>query len=693
MKHNFITLKRMTFNHLICRCRKLYSFRSLQARLFLVLIFVLCSPMLSAHESHHSWESLLNDVMALEDGESLSWQETYDILCELEQHPIDLNNATREDLESIPFLNAQQVMDICEYLYKYAPMRSLGELAMIESLDYYQRELLCHFVFIGETEKPGFPSGNNILKYGNHEIVATAKVPFYKRKGDDDGYLGSPYKHSIKYTFSYGQYVKAGLLGSQDAGEPFFTKGNSLGYDFYSFYLQMRKMGRLKNLVVGRYKAKFGMGLVLNNDFMLGKIASLQQLGNAGYNVRAHSSRMESNYLQGAAATLNVTKGLDVTAFMSFRYIDATLNKDSTIATILDDGYHRTQTEMNKKNNSSVTMGGLNINYRHGGFHVGATGVFSHLSRDIKPNTSAIYRMYYASGNNLWNVSMNYGFVNHKFQFSGETATGDCGALATLNTFSYRVTGDLDLMALQRFYSKKYYSLYSESFTEGGRVQNESGFYIGMNWHPSAKFRLLGYFDFAYFPWPKYQAATASHSYDGLLQAAYKSGRWSVQARYRLKIREKDNEKKTALVNRSEQRGRVVFGYDGGIWTSSTQADVAFVSYKDNDFGWMLSQSVSVRPLKWLSVVGNIGCFNTDSYDARIYTYEKGPLYTFNFPSFYGEGIRYSIFARADFSKKVMMIARIATTDYFDRNTIGSSYQKINHSSMTDMELQLRLKF
>lgn len=665
----------------------------LPVRFLLLMLTSFCTSLLYAQEQQRSWESLFNDMMSMEDSESMSWQETYDVLCELEEHPIDLNNATREDLESIPFLTEQQVMDISEYLYKYAPMRTLGELAMIESLDYYQRELLRHFVVLGEVEKRGFPAAKDIMKYGKHELVATAKIPTYKRKGDDDGYLGSPYKHSAKYTFSYGQYVKAGVLGSKDAGEPFFTKGNSLGYDFYSFYLQLRKMGRLKNLVVGRYKVKFGMGLVINNDFMLGKVASLQQLGNTPYNIRAHSSRMESNYLQGVAATVNVTRGLDATAFFSFRYIDATLNKDSTIATILDDGYHRTQTEMDKKNNSSVTLGGMNLTYRRGGFHVGATGIFSHLSRDIKPNTSALYRKYYAAGNDLWNVSLNYGYASHKLQFSGETATGDCGAVATINTLSYRATGDIDMFALYRFYSKKYYSLYSESFSEGGRVQDESGFYIGANWHPSANFRLMGYFDFAFFPWPKYQAVIASHSYDGFVQTTYKHGSWNFLARYRIKIRERDNEDKTGLINRSEQRGRVVVGYDGGLWSSSTQADVAYVSYKENDFGWMVSQRLSFKPLKWLSLIGGAAYFKTDSYDARIYNYEAGPLYTFNFPSFYGEGIHYSLFARADFSRNVMMIAKISTTNYFDRNTIGSSYQMINHSSMTDIELQLRLKF
>ena len=60
-------------------------------------------------------------------------------------------------------------------------------------------------------------------------------------------------------------------------------------------------MGRLKSLVIGRYKARFGMGLVMNNDFMLGKSVSLQQLGSRAYNIRAHSSRMEAGYLHGGS--------------------------------------------------------------------------------------------------------------------------------------------------------------------------------------------------------------------------------------------------------------------------------------------------------------------------------------------------------------------------------------------------------
>ena len=50
------------------------------------------------------WEVYLNEVMTLEDVESESLETVYDLLCELEQHPLDINSLTRETLEQFPFL-------------------------------------------------------------------------------------------------------------------------------------------------------------------------------------------------------------------------------------------------------------------------------------------------------------------------------------------------------------------------------------------------------------------------------------------------------------------------------------------------------------------------------------------------------------------------------------------------------------
>jgi hypothetical protein len=68
-------------------------------------------------------------------------------------------------------------------------------------------------------------------------------------------------------------------------------------------------------------------------------------------------------------------------------------------------------------------------------------------------------------------------------------------------------------------------------------------------------------------------------------------------------------------------------------------------------------------------------------------------LYSFNIPVFYGEGIRYACLLRADINDRLMVQARLTTTNYFDRNEIGTGYQLINRSSQTDLQLQLRWKF
>jgi hypothetical protein len=247
-------------------------------------------------------------------------------------------------------------------------------------------------------------------------------------------------------------------------------------------------------------------------------------------------------------------------------------------------------------------------------------------------------------------------------------------------------------MALQRFYSYRYYSLYSQSFSEGGSVQNESGIYVGANWHPSRTFSLMAYTDYAYFPWPKYLINDASHAWDNLISMAYQKKRVTLLARYRIKLKQKDNADGSGLMNRTEQRGRLSFAYDGGRWTTKTQADVAYCESGSSSFGYMLSENIGYSH-RWLTLNASIGYFNTDDYDSRVYTYERGTLYNFSFPSFSGEGIRYALNIRADISANLMLIAKLGTTDYFDRSCISSGLQQIDHSAQTDLDLQLRWRF
>lgn len=106
----------------------------------------------------------------------------------------------------------------------------------------------------------------------------------------------------------------------------------------------------------------------------------------------------------------------------------------------------------------------------------------------------------------------------------------------------------------------------------------------------------------------------------------------------------------------------------------------------------MLGEDIAVK-MGIFKFQGLVRYFNTSNYESRIYAYENGPLYSFSIPSFYGEGIRYAFLIHAKPWDWLTLNAKVATTDYFDRSTIGSSYQLINASSQTDVELQARIKF
>lgn len=625
------------------------------------------------------WEQYIEQLSEQEEYENVSWENYEELLSDYAEHPLNLNTASREDLEQFPFLSARQIEDIQAYIYQYGAMKSLGELAMIESIDWYQRQLLCCFVYAGEVKTQSYPTFLQLAKYGKHEGVGYVKIPFYERKGDKDGYLGYPYKHWLRYQFHYGDYVKAGFVASQDAGEPFFGGKNHLGYDFYSYYLQIRKWGRLKNLTLGKYRIREGMGLILNNDLGFGKLSMLASLGRMGTSIRTHSSRYAANYLQGAAATVNVAQGLDVSAFLSYRQIDATVKNDS-ISTIVTTGLHRTEKEIEKQGVAFAFLAGGNVHYTKNGWHIGMTGMYYAYSLPLHPNKSLLYKRFAPEGKTFWNASLDYGYISHRLTVQGETAMGDCGVVATIHTASYQFSDHFSLLALYRFYPYRYYALYGNSFSAGSDVQDESGCYVGIRWTPSVKWLLEAYGDVAYFAWPKYHTSGSTYAYDGLGSIVYHPTQSiTIGARYQYKQK----------YNTTTQRVRFSLNVTQDFWSSKTQADATWLAQSK---GYMASETLAYRH-RWLRLNAFVGYFHTTDYDSRVYAYEPGMLYTMSFGSYFGEGIRYGVLVKMDIGKRWVVVCKGSTTDYFDRNHISSGLQQINGSAQTDLEVQVKWKW
>ena len=66
-----------------------------------------------------NWQDALRQWLTVEDMEEDYGEEAMEQLAERAAQPINLNQATREDLEALPFLSAVQVEELVAYLHPY----------------------------------------------------------------------------------------------------------------------------------------------------------------------------------------------------------------------------------------------------------------------------------------------------------------------------------------------------------------------------------------------------------------------------------------------------------------------------------------------------------------------------------------------------------------------------------------------
>lgn len=65
----------------------------------MMLLLELCLTTAQSQEQHRSWQDVYNELTTADDAESTLWEENHDLLEQLAAHPLNLNKATREDLE------------------------------------------------------------------------------------------------------------------------------------------------------------------------------------------------------------------------------------------------------------------------------------------------------------------------------------------------------------------------------------------------------------------------------------------------------------------------------------------------------------------------------------------------------------------------------------------------------------------
>ena len=675
-------------------------------RLISIINNLFIIPACSAQNpSENLMEEVLEDLSVNNDinnsVNSLNWENELEELSNRLQEPVNLNSATREQLEQFPFLSDIQIEHLLAYIYIHGQMETIYELQLVEELDRQTIQYLLPFVCIKAiNNEPAF-RWKTMLKdagrYGKNEVLTRLDIPFYKRKGYEHTYLGPSVYNSVKYTFRYRDQLYAGGVAEKDAGEPFAALHNSYGYDYYSFYLLLQNCGRLKSLAVGNYRLSFGQGLVMSTDYLMGKTIYASSFNNRSTGIKRHSSTDEYNYFRGVATTVALTKRLSVSAFYSHRNMDGVVT-DGEITSVYKTGLHRSRKEADKKNLLTSQLTGGNVSYQQNHIRLGITGVYYVFNRPYEPELTG-YSKYNIHGNHFYNLGIDYAYRWRRFSFQGETAIGKQG-WASLNRLQYSPVQDIQFMLIHRFYSYDYWAMYAHSFGEGSTVQNEQGYYVGLETTPFSHWRFFVSFDLFSFPWKKYRINKPSRGTDGLIQATFTPRtNLSMYLKYRYKQKERDltGSKGTLTLPIFHHQLRYRLNYSlNDVFSSRTTLDYNHFHSQDRAAtkGYQVTQMISSQ-LPWTRLFADVqgSYFCTDDYDSRVYVSEKGLLYTFYTPSFQGRGFRCAVRLRYELNKHWLFITKFGETIYLNRNEIGSGNDLIYGNKKADIQMQLRIKF
>ena len=391
--------------------------------------------------------------------------------------------------------------------------------------------------------------------------------------------------------------------------------------------------------------------------------------------------------------------------FYSYRKLDAsitptdTLTDEILITSFSQDGFHRTQSELDKKNRIKNSLYGGHINYRITNLEIGITAFHGQYSSSIERKDSP-YNQFDPSGNEFNNVGINYNYNFRNLLFFGETARSGNNAYATINGVLLSLDPRASLSVLYRNYGRKYQNIYGNAFRESDNA-NEKGVYMGLALTPAKGISLNSYVDFFQFPWLRYQVDGPSTGNEWLSQLTWtptKSSTFYIRYKEQQKQENQNSEKRIDnLVVAKQNNLRVNASYK--ISPSFTlQSRIEFNIRKTENIpvenGVVLFQDIQYNKLgSPFAISLRYVNFDTETYDTRIYAYESDIPGIFSIPSYYYQGRRFYILAKYHFAKGIDFWLRYGTTVYDHLTTVGSGYDEIDGNRKSDLKMQLRVAF
>lgn len=609
----------------------------------------------------------------LENPDLTQLQENWEYFLE---HPLNINKAKKEELELFDLLNEMQINELLLHREKLGDFLSIYELQTLETWDQQIIEQLTPFLTVDGSGDSTPLSWHSLKKEGKVEGITRFIHPINSTESATN-FLGSSDYCLTKIRYTYLNRLSIGLTCEKDIGEPFLKDANKHGFDFYSGHFAFKGSKYLKNIILGDFHVQIGQGLNIWTSYAIGKSLDILTIKKNAQCLRPHTSTEESRFLRGSAFELGY-KRFSLLLFGSYDQKDASFASDTNfVSSILQSGYHRTLSELDRKDKLTESILGSYLNYTRGTFHFGIASVYTHFnplfSKPLKP-----YNVFDFRGEKMQSTSADYSFTFRNMLLFGEVSYVDFSKkTANLHGLLIALDNRVSLSFLYRNYDKSYETRYNAGFSEGNIVQNENGLYAGIQIKPNSSWNIQAYSDFFQFPWLRYQVNAPSKGFENIVQLTYRPNK-KLECYFRFRNQKKEINSvfpttgSKLLVEQQQQNVRINIDYQlSETFGLHSRVELIRIERQDKplETGSLFYQDIRFKPKNMpIEYTFRYLIFDTDSYASRIYAYESTPTYQYACPAYFGKGnkayllVKYTLFSKFDFwfrvSTNELMISR-----------------------------------
>ena len=615
-------------------------------------------------------------ILATQEIEDLLYSNETDVTPESLYHdpvdpdllPVDLNTSSTEELERTGLFTPYQLNNLLEYREKYGEIYSVYELAAIPGFHPSKVKEIEPFIRTG-------PGQDQHVRIPLHHIVMIdigRTLPAGRNRQQDPvppenpEFAGALLNTTFRIRSRPLKNLSLALTYDKDPGEPFLY-GNRP--QFLSGYLCFSGNGTIKQLVAGNFRMNLGLGLV-NGTGYIHQAAKLTVNRHSLSMLKPYASKSETMFEQGIACQMDLKKVELLTWISGMRLCvspDAftkNTDEDRWLDFQRTNGLFRSTGELEGRDLALRLHWGIQTVYRTKRL---AAGIMSSCEM-IFPTRKAMNYLASDPGPCLYRkASLHGNWQKDRIQIFGEIAGSDFRSMAFLLGTNYCFSDFVQGGVLLHHYGTQYRGSNPSSYGSGSSIKNDQGvaFYVHAETGKFVTAEMTG--ELFRYPSPRYLTGvpstgsrldlTLGNPVNNMIQWRLRVVSKSMQTTPHDEnggIRPLQDSRVTRL------DGRLIYiQSDRFNWQS--RLVISFYSHQqDRSPGYAALHQITLGSSGKLKTTLQIVLFQVADWENRIYLYEPGLYYSFNFPVFYGQGQKTTLLLTLKPIRRITLSAKIS---------------------------------